>query len=270
MNIFQIDSEALMTITRHAGAIIMDYYNSGEINLQHKADGSPVTAADKAAEKYIIAELAALYPDIKAIGEESYSDTTVSEILTGKEPFWLIDPLDGTKEFLQRTGDFTVNIALVAEGKPLAGLVYAPAKDILYIGSSKGAYKYAKGQKTRINATAFEGKRTLNAALSRSHSTPKESAFLESLQKEMPVDIIRAGSSLKFCMVADGSADFYFRDGRTMYWDSAAGHAVANAAGARVVEWPLGKELEYNKEVPENPSFLVARAELIGMCGVKE
>lgn len=217
-----------------AGRVIMDVYN-GEIAVGFKDDRSPVTEADERAEALILKELEALFPDIPVVAEE--------EVAAGRVPqlhgnaFILVDPLDGTKEFINRRPDFTVNIALVKNGIPVAGVVYAPAQGVAYVGAEKGAEKLTVSQDGVVVARQPIGCRTpagrLVAVASRSHNNPETMAFLAENGIEENTSI---GSSLKFCLVAEGAADVYPRFGRTMEWDTAAGDAVLRAAGGATVK----------------------------------
>jgi 3'(2'), 5'-bisphosphate nucleotidase len=224
-------------IAREAGAVIMSIY-AGEAAARLKDDRSPVTEADEAAEAVILARLADLLPDVPVVAEESVAKGIVPE--TG-ERFLLVDPLDGTKEFLSRNGEFTVNIALVEARRPVAGCVYAPAIDALYAAGSH-AWRVAGAAETGLSTRAYP-LGGLTALSSRSHPDAQSEAFLASI----PVTERReAGSSLKFCRVAEGVADVYPRFGPTMEWDVAAGHAVLAAAGGCVVR-PDGSPFLYGK-----------------------
>lgn len=237
-----------------AGAEILDVAATG-FSVILKDDASPVTVADRRAEKIILAGLARLYPDIPVVAEEESAAGRVP--LTG-ERFFLVDPLDGTKEFISRNGEYTVNIGLVVAGEPVAGVVHAPASGALYVGrKGEGAFRAdvadgRTGPFARIAARVVPEKR-LVAALSRSHNTAGTEAFLASLDIG---ERIAAGSSMKFCLVADGRADVYPRfGGRTYEWDLAAGDAVLRAAGGMVVDGE-GRPFAYGKRGrPEVPDF---------------
>ena len=218
----------------------------------HKADRSPVTAADEAAERLILSELARLDPDLPVLAEESFGRGIVPDVAGG--PFWAVDPLDGTKEFIRRNGEFTVNIGLIARGAPVAGVVYAPALRVLYLAYGPGtAVVETAGGKPRAVAARLPDPDGLVAVVSRSHRNPETDAQLA----EWPVKQLRsAGSSLKFCTVARGEADVYPRLGPTNEWDTAAGHAVVAAAGGSVCVVG-GDELRYGKPGFGNPPFIV-------------
>ncbi len=244
--------EQISRLARDAGAAIMQVY-AGDMPLEltHKQDASPLTAADLAAHRVIAAGLAALAPDIPVLSEE---DPPAWEVRRGWVRYWLVDPLDGTKEFLRRNGEFTVNIALIEEGFPVMGVVYAPATDLLYAADKDHAWKItADGQ--RLDIHCKEARPPL-VVISRSHSDDRElQDYLAQLGEHQTVSI---GSSLKFCLVAEGSAQLYPRFGPTNVWDTAAGHAVAAAAGAQVNDW-TGHALDYHpRESFLNPGFRVS------------
>lgn len=237
-------TDDLASIAIEAGDVIMTIY-AREFSVAEKADRSPVTEADGAAEDVILAGLARLTPDIPAVAEEAASDGKIPQI---GELFYLVDPLDGTKEFINRNGEFTVNIALIEKGKPIAGVVYAPAIDRMFTGNSQtGAFQFKieNGQiseKQPIKVRDARGK-PLVAIASRSHRDANTEEYLNHYNIS---EIVAAGSSLKFCLVATGEADIYPRHGRTMEWDTAAGHAVLKAAGGDVIRldgspFPYGK-----------------------------
>lgn len=225
-------TKALALIAIDAGDVMMEIY-AREFSVKEKADRSPVTEADGAAEAVILAALEQLTPDIPVIAEEAFSEGKVPEI---GELFYLVDPLDGTKEFINRNGEFTVNIALIDKGKPVAGVVYAPAIDRMFTGNSTSGATQCKVTDSKqeaaqdIKVRDARGK-TLVAIASRSHRDARTEEYLNHYNIS---DIVAAGSSLKFCLVATGEADIYPRHGRTMEWDTAAGHAVLWAAGGDV------------------------------------
>lgn len=224
-------------IAREAGAAIMRVY-AKECTARFKDDRSPVTEADEVAEAIILERLAKVMPDVPVVAEECAAKGVIPDVGTR---FILVDPLDGTKEFLNRNGEFTVNIALIDHGRPVAGCVFAPAVDVLYAGGDT-AWRVHDGVEEAIATRAYP-KEGLTALCSRSHPDAKSEAFLA----EYPIASRReAGSSLKFCRVAEGVADVYPRFGPTMEWDVAAGHAVLAAAGGTVV-MPDGEDFRYGK-----------------------
>jgi len=243
-----------------AGREIMAIYASNVV-AREKADLSPVTEADEAAEKLILDELASSDPDVPVISEEAASAGRIPE--TGSL-FYLVDPLDGTKEFLTRNGEFTVNIGLIRDGKPVAGVVYAPALGQIFAGElGRGAWSAKiSGDATpssdhwkAIHVRTEEPSEPVVVA-SRSHMDAKTEAWLAGRGKHK---LKSAGSSLKFCLLAKGEADFYPRFGRTMEWDTAAGHAVLAAAGGTVVT-ESGEPLTYGKSSGgyANPGFIAS------------
>lgn len=238
-----------------AGNAIMDIYNRGEMDVRAKADSSPVTEADEAADALISAGLRAAFPDIPLVTEEQAAthDLKVSTFL-------IVDPLDGTKEFVKRRGDFTVNIALVEAGVPTVGVVYAPARQRMFFTLPTGGAveetgpfeQDTPGQLNRIRV-ARPDVAALRVVASKSH---RDQATDDYIARYQVGDLVSAGSSLKFCLVAAGEADFYPRLGPTMEWDTAAGHAVLAAAGGQVVDKSTQEPLTYGKEEFRNPFFL--------------
>lgn len=237
------------TLSLAAGAVILDIYRT-DFGVAGKSDGSPVTEADARAEAVILAGLQQFTPHIPVVAEEAVSAGQVPE--TGTE-FWLVDPLDGTREFVSRNGEFTVNIALVRDGVPVLGVVFAPAIDVLYEGANGlGATRTVSGTRQPVTARRplSEG---LTVVASRSHGDMDE--ITRFLGGHRVASLLQVGSSLKLCRVAEGAADLYPRLGRTMEWDIAAGHAVLEAAGGRV-ETLDGGPLRYGKPGFENPHFV--------------
>lgn len=250
-----IEIEKINEIAVKAGNAIMEIYNNETLSkeIDYKSDKSPLTLADKASHDVIVNGLEEQYPDIPIISEEG-ADIPFDTRKTWKT-FWLIDPLDGTKEFIKRNGQFTVNIALIHENKPIAGIIYAPALNTLYYGDKeKGAFKQAGTELAKPIKVNGKKDQDLVAVRSGSHAAPEEEIVLK---KFGATTSISKGSSLKFCMVAEGSADIYYRHGPTMEWDTAAGQAILEAAGGKVF---IGSTMEspfiYNKENLLNSSFL--------------
>jgi 3'(2'), 5'-bisphosphate nucleotidase len=247
-------------IAERAGEVILGFYE-GPVEARAKADASPVTAADEAAEAVILPALAPLLPGVPIVSEEAVAAGQIPEVHgpgNSGGRFWLVDPLDGTKEFLSRNGEFTVNIALVENGQPVLGVVHIPALGTTYGGLVPGlARKRHKGtsQPIRVRTPPRGGSIVLS---SRSHG---DSDALDAFLAGERVGGRRiAGSALKFCLVAEGIADIYPRLGRTMEWDTAAGHAIVAAAGGRVTMVD-GGELVYGKPGFDNPHF-VARGRM--------
>ena len=250
------DDELLATlrqIAERAGRVILDYYEGDDaIEVRSKDDDSPVTAADEAAEAFILGALNTLTPHIPVVSEEAMAAGEEPDIPDGI--FWLVDPLDGTKEFISRNGEFTVNIALIEDGVPIAGVVHAPALGKTWLGAGPGTALYGEaGGSPRPIAVRPEPADGLTVVASRRHGQGEDlNRFLGDRKIQAQVS---AGSSLKFCLVASGEADLYPRFGRTMEWDTAAGHAVLLAAGGRVTTVD-GETLDYQKPAFENPYFV--------------
>ena len=246
-----IDFEEIISLSTLAGNAILEIYNKNEFSgsIDYKADHSPLTIADRIAHQILSNGLQSLYPDIPLISEEG--NLPDFDIRKNWDFFWLVDPLDGTKEFIKRNGEFTVNIALIHLDTPVFGCIYVPVTGITYYGSKdEGAFKIAKGKTQRIGVS----KKTeeLTSIGSRSHGTDYEKEVLEKL----PVAHTKtAGSSLKFCLVAEGAAEIYLREGPTMEWDTAAGQAIAESAGGRVTLLN-GERFMYNKNSLLNPGFV--------------
>jgi 3'(2'), 5'-bisphosphate nucleotidase len=242
----------LRQLARKAGAAIMVHYSGGGIAHTLKEDGTPVTAADEAAEAIILAALPGILPGVPAVSEEEVSEGRVPDVSAGL--FWLVDPLDGTREFLSRNGEFTVNIALVEAGRPLLGIVHAPALGLTYAGTvGAGALlETAEAPAATIVARTAPAD-GLTVVASRSHGD--RAALARYLEGRRIAAERSIGSSLKFCLLAAGEADLYPRFGRTMEWDTAAGHAVLAAAGGSV-ETLDGRPLTYGKPGFENPHFV--------------
>jgi 3'(2'), 5'-bisphosphate nucleotidase len=245
-----------------AGRPILDTYHAGA-HTRYKADCSPVTEADERAEAVILAELAAACGHIPVVAEESVAAGRVPQ-LSG-QPFILVDPLDGTKEFIGGHDDFTVNIALIENGAPVIGFVYAPALQLAYGGGPDGAYKlwiddsFAVSHREKLQARTLDAPQI--AVASRSHRSPETDSFLDTCGAS---EIRTVGSSLKFCLIAEGSADLYPRFGRTMEWDTAAGDAVLRAAGGVTVDLE-GVPLRYGKIGRENEADF-ANPDFIARC----
>ena len=251
-----------------AGKAIMDIYTDPEsdFGIERKADNSPLTKADKKAHAIISMALSVTpFPVLSEEGKE----TPFAE-RSGWDMLWIVDPLDGTKEFIKKNGEFTVNIALVKEGVPVLGVIYVPVRKELYFAAdSLGAFKLAEidygyqPSMDEIKTKAIRlpmpmGHQGVVVVASRSHQTEETTAFIENLRKQgQPVTLISSGSSLKICLVAEGTADVYPRFAPTMEWDTAAGHAIARAAGCEVYHIDGKTPLKYNKEDLHNPWFIV-------------
>ncbi len=254
-----IDKALLCTEMRRlaleAGRAIMKIYALDDFEVKTKSDESPVTIADEAADKIIYEGLSKAFPEAVIVTEEQ-GDTHKSQADT----FLIVDPLDGTKEFIHRRGDFTVNIAYVENGMPVMGVVYAPAKERLFITDQQGKSFEEMGPflddvigvRKSISVNIPDQDKLIVVA-SKSH---RDQATDDYINKYNVADMRSAGSSLKFCLVATGEADIYPRLGRTMEWDTAAGQAVLQGAGGKVVRFDDHKPLSYGKNIFENPFFI--------------
>lgn len=243
----------VVSVARDAGDAIEEIYRgASDPEIVRKADDSPLTAADLASHRIIVSGLGALTPDIPVLSEEGAERSY--EVRRRWQRFWLVDPLDGTKEFIRRNGEFTVNIALVENGAPVLGVVYAPMLQRTYSGVlGEGAWRRdGDGEAVAVSAMGTQ-ERQLAVVASRSHPGPVLESFLSHLPAHR---LVSMGSSLKLCLVAEGVADVYPRLGPTMEWDTAAAHAVVAAAGGEVMDFEA-RPLRYNKENLLNPHFIV-------------
>ena len=244
-------AEQIGEIAKRAGRGIMKVYET-DFEVETKGDNSPVTKADQEAEALIFRAIRqGITGEFPLIGEEATAAGKAPDI--GNGPFWLIDPLDGTKEFISRNGDFTVNIALIEDGMPVLGVVHLPVTQDTYIATRAGVFAQYGGDGKAMQISCRQAPKSgLIAIASRNHRTPETDAYLDKLNVG---GTMSAGSSLKFCRVAEGRADVYPRFGPTMEWDTAAGHAVLMFAGGEVVTLD-GKPLQYGKAGLRNPNFI--------------
>ena len=244
-------SQKVLEAVHLASKGIMEIYNSDKLNFESKSDGSPVTLADKTSHEMLSLHLES-FGKIPILSEEG--DNLKDDI----DLFWLIDPLDGTKEFINRNGEFTVNVALICEGVPILGVVAAPAIDETYIGFSDNAYKIVNGQKMSISSQK-QDKKSCAITLSKSHKSDADKVFVNLCRQEFgEVKELPVGSSLKLCRVAEGKANIYIRLGPTYQWDIAAGQAIVEASGGCVANLnnePLRYEFISEKK---NPFFYCA------------
>lgn len=254
-----LDRQQVETVLRRlalqAGRAILDVYEGPDFDVRLKGDESPLTEADEAADRLISAGLRAAFPDVALVTEEQ---TETHDLRA--EQFFIVDPLDGTKEFVQRRGDFTVNIALVEHGLPVQGVVYAPAKGRMFYTNAAGqaveeSGPFADGTTGACQVLSMRAPDAgaLVVVASKSH---RDQATDDYIARYRVADMRSAGSSLKFCLLAAGEADFYPRLGRTMEWDTAAGHAVLQAAGGEVLDFHTHAPLLYGKPGYENPFFI--------------
>jgi len=263
------DVTKLLSICLQAGREILKVY-SEDINVETKSDDSPLTIADQRSHEAIESGLKSEFKDIPILSEEG-ADIPYS---TRKdwEQFWLVDPLDGTKEFIKKNGEFTVNIALIDGHYPVLGVIYAPALDAFYYGKEGvGAFKLEKASEREIDSEEdliaksvklpeVNDGFVVNVVASRSHMSDETEAFIDELRTDHgEVDVVSAGSSLKFCLVAEGKADYYPRYAPTMEWDTGAGQAIVEAAGGKVSRHDDGERFYYNREELKNGWFLVEK-----------
>jgi 3'(2'), 5'-bisphosphate nucleotidase len=247
--------DQIVEIALRAGEAVMTVY-SRDFSSTEKDDKSPLTEADLASHEVIVEGLKQLTPEIPVLSEESkamaYNDRS------SWSRFWLVDPLDGTKEFIKRNGEFTVNIALIENGEPTLGVVYAPVLGTVYAAQKgQGAWVEEDGARTPAMAEPFT-QAPLKVVASRSHAGPETEALIEKLREKVgEVELLSIGSSMKLCMVAEGKAHLYPRLGPTMEWDVAAAHAVVSESGAILTDAD-GNPFRYNKENLLNPFFLVS------------
>jgi 3'(2'), 5'-bisphosphate nucleotidase len=242
-----------LVLAQVAGEHILDIYNSGDLHVEYKNDQSPLTLADKKSHDLLVAGLNQI-SELPILSEEG-ADIPWDERKTWRQ-YWLLDPLDGTKEFIKRNGEFTVNVALIADGLPVLGVVHVPVARVTYYGAAGlGAFKQINGESVPLQVspppTASQRWRLVG---SRSHDSAAFTAFVQQFTQP---DVRVFGSSLKTCKVAEGEADLYPRFGPTYEWDTAAAHAVVAAAGGRVIDYATKQDLRYNaKESLLNPSFV--------------
>lgn len=256
--------EEISDIARKAGDAILEIYGRPDYEVETKADNSPLTAADRAAHRIIVDGLTALSPEIPILSEES--DALGWDIRRQWSRYFLVDPLDGTKEFINRNGEFTVNIALIDDGIPILGVVFVPVKDVLYAGwraeDSRAAYVVREGARTPISTRPLKPRlrdgKPLTVVASRRHGGDALAGVMAALERHFGrVDTANMGSSIKLCLVAAGEADLYPRLAPTSEWDTAAAHAVLAAAGGKVMDTHF-VPLRYNaKDNILNPFFYV-------------
>lgn len=247
----EIDLEDIVAIAKVAGEAIMEIYQQ-DFTVEYKDDNSPLTQADLRANAIICEQLEKLYPSIPLMSEENKEVTY--DIRKDWDYYWLIDPIDGTKEFIKKNGEFTVNIALIYRGNPVLGVVYAPAIEEMYKAKKgEGAFKNKEKLPLHINENIAE---KLLVVASKSHLSEETQQFIDNLDSKC-IEQVSKGSSLKLCMVAEGLADIYPRLAPTMEWDTAAAHAIVLEAGKKVEVFDTAELLKYNKPNLLNPWFIV-------------
>ena len=256
--------ETFRSLALTSGEVIMDVYNNSKFEVLLKSDDSPVTIADKKADEVISKGLKKYFPEVPIVTEEQVKSHTLSASV-----FFIVDPLDGTKEFIKRRGDFTVNIALVVNGEPIRGIVYAPARQRLFYTDENGEaveemayFSVSKKGLVKKIKTAFSNNTALKVVASKSHRDKKTDEYISKYRCK---EIVSAGSSLKFCLIASGEADLYPRFGPTMEWDTAAGHAILSAAGGSVLQAEDKQPMKYGKPHYKNPFFIASSKNVILM-----
>jgi len=244
--------EYVKQVALEAGEKILEVYNSPDFEVELKSDHSPVTKADKVANDYIVEQLQQKYPDFGVLAEESKADASRLEKLF----VWIIDPLDGTKEFIKRNGEFTVNIGLVENGEPRLGVVYVPAKaDLYYAATGVGAFfQHGEQAPVKIQCSGLTDIQQMTLMKSRSHASPVLLDLIEKYQFAATKD---SGSSIKICLIAQGEAEVYYRFGPTNEWDISAAHCVLNEAGGKMTDC-FGNAIRYNREDPLNRNGFTA------------
>lgn len=255
-----IDIQKINSISKKAGDEIMKIYQQ-DFDIDFKNDNSPLTKADIKSNDMIIESLKDLYPEIPILSEENKE--IPYKIRKNWEYFWLIDPLDGTKEFVKKNGEFTVNIALIHKDTPVLGVIYAPVLEILYYAQKeKGAFKQEKGTITKklpIYSNS-NNNNSLKVIVSKSHYNQETMEFVNNLKNQYKnIEFINIGSSLKFCLIAEGKADIYPRLAPTMEWDTAAGQAIVEQSRGKVLKYKSQESLKYNKQNLLNPWFVTKR-----------
>ncbi len=249
-----INIDEVVSTAIGAGKLILDIYQMDSFNESTKSDGSPLTKADTASHNFITQQLKKISPSVPILSEEAAATTW--DIRKKWGCYWLIDPLDGTKEFIKRNGEFTVNISLIRNHEPVLGVVHAPVLDTTWVGErGKPARKIQSGKQQEISVNFRKPNDPWKVVVSRTHASNSLENFLADLGS---YDLIYMGSSIKLCLVAEGKADIYPRLGPTSEWDTAAAHAIVNAAGGEVIIAENSKPLLYNtKDSLLNPHFLV-------------
>lgn len=249
----KIDLEIIVAIAKKAGDAIMEIYRKDFV-VEYKEDRSPLTEADTKSNEIICRELEKVYPDIPLLSEENQE--VPYETRKDWEYYWCIDPIDGTKEFIKKNGEFTVNIALIHKNIPVLGVVYAPALGDVYMAKrGEGAYKNMQSLPLEVNESP---EKLLRVVASKSHLSEETQVFIDAIAKETEsIEQVSKGSSLKLVMVAEGSADIYPRLAPTMEWDTAAAHAIVLEAGKQVIQFENKMPVLYNKENLLNPWFVV-------------
>ena len=257
----RIDIQKIKNIAQKAGNEIMKIYQQ-DFEVDYKKDNSPLTKADIKSNEIITESLKDLYPEIPILSEENKE--VPYNIRRNWEYFWLIDPLDGTKEFVKKNGEFTVNIALIYKNMPVLGVIYAPVLDLLYYAQKdQGAFKQDKNKKSqRLPIYNYPDNHTLKVIVSKSHYNQETKEFVNNLKSQYEkIEFINIGSSLKLCLIAEGKADIYPRLAPTMEWDIAAGQTIVEESKGRIIKYKTEESIKYNKQNLLNPYFIATRQE---------
>lgn len=250
-----VDTKKIISIAEDAGKRILSIYHKPNFEIIHREDQSALTQADLASHQFICESLQALYPSIPIISEES-QEQIAYDIRKHWQSFFLVDPLDGTKEFIKRNGEFTVNIALIEQGEPFLGVIHAPVLDITYYAEKKkGAYKISNNEISQLPLKREKNTDKLRIVISRSHACPKTQKYLDTFPTS--ITTVSIGSALKFGLIAEGMADIYPRFSPTMEWDTAAGHILINEAGKSLRSSDDNQTFLYNKVDFINTGFIV-------------
>lgn len=255
----RMDIQKINFIAKKAGDEIMKVYQQ-DFEVDYKADNSPLTEADIKSNDMIVESLKDLYPEIPILSEENKE--VPYNIRKNWEYFWLIDPLDGTKEFVKKNGEFTVNIALIYKNMPVLGVVYAPVLDLLYYAQKdQGAFKQDKNKKSqRLPIHYHPDNHTLKVIVSKSHYNQETKEFVNNLKSQYEkIEFINIGSSLKLCLIAEGKADIYPRLAPTMEWDIAAGQTIVEESKGKIIKYKTKESIRYNKQNLLNPYFITTR-----------
>lgn len=248
-----VDIVRVRDLILEAGKAILEVYRTPDFQVTSKEDRSPLTLADSRSHEILSRGLRSLYPQIPLLSEEGKE--IPHSVRRQWSLFWLVDPLDGTKEFIKRNDEFTINVALVEDRKPVLGFIYLPVFEVLYLGDIRqGCWEIRRDRRRSLKVSPLQGEGPVRVVKSRSHPSPQVEELISLLPSHQAMD---RGSALKFCALASGEADFYPRLGPTWEWDTGAGHAIVQAAGGVMVD-PFGNPLLYNKPELLNGPFLAA------------
>lgn len=261
----RIDIQKINSIAKKAGDEIMKIYQQ-DFDVDYKKDKSPLTKADIKSNEIIVNDLKYSYPDIPILSEENKQ--IPYKIRKNWEYFWLIDPLDGTKEFVKKNGEFTVNIALIYKNIPILGVIYAPVLNLLYYAQKdQGAFKQEKNKKPqRLPIYNHTDNGTLKVIVSKSHYNQETKEFVNNLKSQYEkIEFINIGSSLKLCLIAEGKADIYPRLAPTMEWDIAAGQTIVEESKGKIIKYKTKESIRYNKQNLLNPYFVTTRQLRVGI-----